>query len=245
MNSNVQSASLSEAKSYTWQNSNILTYHNKFAEIHDLTIVAVNEQSQFNNNGFGASGTGISPILVGYDNLGIAETRNISSYRTQNSLRSYLGRVSYSLKDRYLFTVSYRADGTSKFQGSNKWGYFPATAIAWRISEESFMKDQGLISNLKLRGSWGKTGNQGINAYATIAKIGSMMNTYGLSSVPGSIVVGADNPDLKWETTEQKNIGVDVSVFNGKLNVSADYYVKNTSDLLYAATIPTYNGGER
>ncbi|MFV0378088.1 MAG: SusC/RagA family TonB-linked outer membrane protein [Mangrovibacterium sp.] len=243
MNPTTQSASLSEAKTFTWQNSNILTYHKNLGEIHDLTVVAVNEQAQFNYNGFAASGTDISPISVGYDNLGIANTKNISSYRTRNSLSSYLARISYSLMNRYLLTVSYRADGTSKFQGDNKWGYFPAAAVAWRVSEESFMKSQDVISNLKLRGSWGETGNQGINAYATIAKIGSMMNTFGLSSIPGSIVVGADNPDLKWETTEQKNVGVDVSAWQGRLNISADYYVKKTSDLLYAAKIPNYNGG--
>lgn len=243
MNVTTQSASLNEAKSFTWQNSNILTYHKKLNGIHDLTVVAVNEQSKFTYNGFGASGTGVNPISVGYDNLAIANGKNISSYRTENSLLSYLGRVSYSLMDRYLLTLSYRADGTSKFQGANKWGYFPAAALAWRVTEESFMKNQNLISNLKLRGSWGRTGNQGINAYATIAKIGSMMNTYGLTPVPGSIVVGADNPDLKWETTEQKNIGADVSVLDGKVSLSADYYIKNTSDLLYAATIPTYDGG--
>ncbi len=243
MNVTTQSASLNEAKSFTWQNSNILTYHKKLNTIHDLTVVAVNEQSKFTFNGFGATGTGVNPISVGYDNLAIANGKNISSYRTENSLLSYLGRISYSLMDRYLLTVSYRADGTSKFQGNNKWGYFPAAALAWRVTEESFLKNQDLISNLKVRGSWGKTGNQGINAYATIAKIGSMMNTYGLTPVPGSIVVGADNPDLKWETTEQKNIGADISILHGKVSLSADYYIKNTSDLLYAAAIPAYDGG--
>ena len=232
MNVTTQSASLNEAKSFTWQNSNILTYHKKLNSIHDLTVVAVNEQSKFTYNGFGASGTGVNPISVGYDNLTIANGKNISSYRTENSLLSYLGRVSYSLMDRYLLTISYRADGTSKFQGKNKWGYFPAAALAWRVTEESFMKNQDVISNLKLRGSWGKTGNQGINAYATIAKIGSMMNTYGLTPVPGSVVVGADNPDLKWETTEQKNIGGDVSFLDGKVSLSADYYVKKNFRLI-------------
>lgn len=243
MNVTTQSASLNEAKSFTWQNSNILTYHKKFTNIHDLTIVAVNEQTRFMYNGFGATGTGLSPISVGYNYLDIASTKGISSYKTENSLLSYLGRISYSLMDRYLLTVSYRADGTSKFQGNNKWGYFPAAALAWRVTEESFLKNQKFVSNLKLRGSWGKTGNQSINAYATIAKIGSVQATYGLTPVPGSTVVGADNPDLKWETTEQKNIGADISVLDGKISLSADYYSKKTSDLLYAAAIPAYDGG--
>jgi TonB-linked SusC/RagA family outer membrane protein len=145
---------------------------------------------------------------------------------------------------KYLITATYRADGTSKFQGNNKWGYFPAAAVAWRVTEESFMKSQNVITNLKVRGSWGITGNQGINAYATIAQIGSMANSFGLSSfVPGSIVNGADNPDLKWETTEQTNIGFDVSAYKSRINLSVDYYMKKTSDILHYAAIPAYNGG--
>lgn len=244
MNPTTTAASLTENKSFTWQNSNILTYSKKFGVNHDLTIMAANEQSKFSNSGFGSSGTGIYPISVGYDNLGIANGKNISSYRSEYSLQSFLGRVSYSFMNKYLITATYRADGTSKFQGDNKWGYFPATALAWRVTEESFMKGQDVISNLKLRGSWGITGNQGINPYATIAKIGAMSNSFGLPSmVPGSIVVGADNPDLKWETTAQTNIGIDVSALKGRINLSADYYIKKTSDLLHYAAIPAYNGG--
>jgi TonB-linked SusC/RagA family outer membrane protein len=244
MNPTTTAASLSENKSFTWQNSNILTYTKKIGGAHDLTAMVASESSKFDYSGFGASGTSIYPISVGYDNLGISNGKNLSSYRSQYSLQSYLGRIFYSYMNKYLITATYRADGTSKFQGDNKWGYFPATALAWRVSEESFMKGQDIISNLKLRGSWGITGNQGINAYATIAKIGSMANSFGLANmVPGSIVAGADNPDLKWETTAQTNIGLDVSAFKGRINISADYYVKNTSDLLNYAAIPKYNGG--
>ncbi len=244
MNPNITAASLSEAKSFTWQNSNILTYHKKIGSVHDFTVMAANEQSKFTYSGFAANGTDINPISVGYDNLAIANNKNINSNRSQYSLQSYLGRLSYSFMNKYLITATYRADGTSKFQGDNKWGYFPAAALAWRVSEESFMKNQDLITSLKLRGSWGITGNQGINAYATIAKIGSMAHSYGLPAlVPGSIVVDADNPDLKWETTEQTNIGFDVSALKGRITLSADYYVKNTSDLLHYAAIPAYNGG--
>ena len=244
MNPTTTAASLSDSKSFTWQNSNILTYHKKIGEAHDFTVMAANEQSKFVYSGFGASGAAINPISVGYNNLGIANTKNISSNRSQYSLQSYLGRFTYSFMDRYLLTATYRADGTSKFQGANKWGYFPAAALAWRVTQESFMKGQDVISNLKLRGSWGVTGNQGINAYATIARIGAMANSFGLPSmVPGSTVVGADNPDLKWETTKQSNIGVDVSLLKGKINLSADYYIKKTSDLLHYAAIPIYNGG--
>jgi TonB-linked SusC/RagA family outer membrane protein len=244
MNPTITAASLSENKSFTWQNSNIISYQKKIGDRHDFTVMGAYEQSKFTYNGFAASGTNINPISVGYDNLGIANNTGIGSSRSQFSLQSYLGRFNYSYMSKYLLTASYRADGTSKFQGNNKWGYFPAVAAAWKISEEAFLKNQHIISNLKLRGSWGITGNQGINAYATISSIGTMSNSFGLPSfVPGSTVNGADNPDLKWETTEQKNIGFDISFLKGKINLTADYYFKNTSDLLNSTIIAAYNGG--
>jgi TonB-linked SusC/RagA family outer membrane protein len=237
-------ANLSEAKSFYWQNSNILTYSKNFNNKHDLTITAVNEQSQNTYNSFSASGSGIDPISVTYNNLGIANGRNINSAWSQFSLRSYVGRVGYSFLNRYVISATYRADATSKFQGPNKWGYFPSIAAAWRVSEEAFLKDNALINSLKLRGSWGKTGNQGINPYATVSSIGTMMHTYGLGQpFPGSIIVGVDNKDLKWETTAQTNFGFDLSILNNRLGITADYFVKTTSDLLNRVTIPIYNGG--
>jgi outer membrane receptor protein involved in Fe transport len=106
------------------------------------------------------------------------------------------------------------------------------------------MKNQELISNLKIRGSWGITGNQGVDPYATIARVDNWSHTYGQSSFyPGTYYVGSDNPDLKWETTAQTNIGFDIAFLQGKIALSADYYIKNTSDLLLAVSIPKYNGG--
>lgn len=244
INPSTQSASLVQSNTFTWQNSNILTYHKKIGEIHDLTIMAANEQSKFDYSGFSATGVDLSPISVGYDNLGLASIQTISSNHTQYSLQSYLGRVSYSLLDRYLLTASYRADGTSKFQGKNKWGYFPSAALAWRVTEEPFLKDKTIISNLKVRASFGVTGNQGVPVFATDAKIGPQLQTFGLSqALPGAVVNGVDNPNLKWESTAQQNIGLDLSVLKGRIGFSFDYYVKNTSDMLYGVLIPIYQGG--
>lgn len=238
------SAYLNENKSFTWQNSNILTYKKIINDSHDLTATGIFEQSQFNYRGFNANGSDIQPISVKYNNLGIAAGQTIGSYKSKTSMRSYVGRVSYKFMDRYLLTATYRADGTSKFQGDNKWGYFPSVGAAWRISQESFMENIDVISNLKLRGSWGVTGNQGISAYATIAKIGTTYSTFGLgSSYAGSTITGADNPDLKWETTSQINIGFDIAFYSGRWRLSADYYDKQTEDLLHGVTIPAYNGG--
>lgn len=237
------SASQTVTQYYGWQNSNILTYHKRFNKIHDLTVTAVNEQTWSDEKQVYAGGSGIDPITVGYDNLGIATDHSASSYRKEYTLQSFLGRVSYSLKDRYLLTASYRADGSSKFTKNNKWAYFPSAAVAWRISEEAFMKKQDVISNLKLRGSWGRTGNQGIDVYANISYYGNINHSFGQqSSFTGSANYGAYNPDLKWETTEQTNVGVDFGFFNGRLSLSADYYVKTTNDLLLYVALPYYNG---
>ena len=242
--STTTSTSLSESKSYTWQNSNILTYNTSFQGKHDITVMAANEQTSTLYSYFSASGLGIDPISVGYDNMGLAETKNASSNRTKYAQQSFFGRAAYSFMGKYLLTATYRADGTSKFQGNNKWGYFPSAALAWRVSEESFMQGQTLLNNLKIRGSWGITGNQGVDPYATIARVNNWSNSYGQSSMyPGTYYDGSDNPDLKWETTEQTNIGFDVSFLQSRISLSADYYVKNTSDLLLAVSIPNYNGG--
>ncbi|MBN2729239.1 MAG: SusC/RagA family TonB-linked outer membrane protein, partial [Bacteroidales bacterium] len=114
------SAALSERKSFTWTNQNILTYNKNINDFHRITATAVNEQSSFENSGFNAYGSEVSPISVGYDNLGIAKSQSIGSWRSKVTMQSYIGRIAYSLKDRYLLTATYRADGTSKFQGANK-----------------------------------------------------------------------------------------------------------------------------
>ena len=244
INASTTKASIWTSNNLFWQNSNILTYPKNINGIHDIVVTGVYEQSQNTYETFTGNGSGVYPISVGYHNLGISQTQTVTSSWSQWSLRSFLGRISYTLLNRYLLTLSYRADGTSKFQDPNKWGYFPSAALAWKLSEEAFLKESDFISNLKIRGSWGITGNQGINSYATIARIGSMMNTFGLSqSLPGSIVSGIDNPDLKWETTTQTNVGVDLSVLKERLSLSVDYFMKKTDDLLFGVTVPAYNGG--
>ncbi len=246
MNPTNTTASLSERKNYTWQNSNILTYNKTFGDKHELSLMAANEQSSTMASAFNANGTAIEPISVGYDNLGLAATQTIGSSRSQFSLQSWLGRVTYSFDSRYLLTVTFRADGSSKFQGKNKWGYFPSAAFAWRVSEESFMQEVDAISNLKLRVSWGETGNQGVNPYATISVVSNSPYAYGQDArFPGTSYSGADNPFLTWETTAQTNVGVDLGFFNGALSLSADYYHKKTSDLLLGVSIPAYDGGGR
>ena len=144
--------------------------------------------------------------------------------------------------DKYLFTVTGRADGSSKFGANNKWAFFPSFAAAWRINQEKFMKNIDWISNLKIRGSWGVTGNQNIPAYSSPEKMNTY--TYPIGGVT-SVGIGAGNmpnPDLKWETTAITDIGIDLGVFNNRINFTADYYYKKTTDLLWNISVPLTTG---
>ena len=227
-----------------YQNSNILTYDKIFKQ-HHLTVTAVAEQQYSKYN---VSSVRASDFLVdqtGVFDLAGANIVNPSSFLTERVLNSYLGRINYVFADKYLLTASYRADGSSVFGANNKWGYFPSASVAWRASQEDFIKNLNIFSDLKLRASWGITGNQAISPYQTLSKISSGANyPYNGTETTdlGFYIANAANPSLKWETTTQIDFGIDFSLFNGRLNVSADYYKKKTEDLLMPRTLPGYTG---
>ncbi|SEV92072.1 TonB-linked outer membrane protein, SusC/RagA family [Chitinophaga sp. YR573] len=167
------------------------------------------------------------------------------TYESQWFLMSYLGRVMYNYDSKYLLTANFRADGSSKLDKKHKWGYFPSVSAGWRISAEPFLKDVKAISDLKVRAGWGQNGNQeGLDPYASYG-----LNTY-TRQTPTSPLSGpvinpskiAPNPDLKWETTTQTNIGIDLSMFDSRLSFTADAYIKKTSDLLLNVTLPPATG---
>ncbi len=154
-----------------------------------------------------------------------------------------MGRVNYGYKDRYLLSAAVRRDGSSKFLGGNKFAYFPFSA-GWIISQEPFMKDQELFSNLKLRASWGYTGNDGVGPYSTFSAYSNRNASFTNSTFQNGIILGViGNPDLKWESTEHQNIGIDASLLNDRISISADYFVKNTRDLLLNENLLIYLGG--
>ncbi|SHN40431.1 TonB-dependent receptor [Chitinophaga sp. CF418] len=235
----------SSLENYTIQNSNSLTFHKKFNEKHDFTVMGIVEETSSKFNSFSASGSGLTSTSNGYNNLGLNTSQGISSAYTNWALLSYVGRASYTFNDKYLITATYRADGSSKFQSTaNKWGYFPSVGIGWRLSEESFIKDLGIFSNLKLRGSWGITGNQSINPYSSLGLLSGVQYSYGGTTLYQGYLLGSpSNPDLKWETTKQTDIGLDVGLLGGRVNVTADYYNKRTKDLLLQVPIASYDGG--
>ncbi|MDP2334896.1 MAG: TonB-dependent receptor [Bacteroidota bacterium] len=231
-----------------YQNTNILTYDNTFG-LHHLTFTGVLEQINEEGKGSSMNGTNFLVDQLNFDNMSGAKSVTISSNHNERSLLSYMGRINYGLNDKYLATFSYRADGSSVFGADNKWGYFPSGSLAWKISQEDFLKNSTLVSDLKLRGSYGLTGNQGINPYQSFAKLGSSpawQYNYpwdGQNSTNiGFGVSGIANTSLKWETTTQTDLGVDISLFKGRLTSTIDVYKKVTKDLLMARSLPGYVG---
>lgn len=141
-------------------------------------------------------------------------------------------------------TATYRADGSSKFRDENKYGFFPSVAAAWDVSKEDFLSGTGIFHQLKIRGSWGVTGSQAVGAYATLSPLKTTTYTYATSTkYPGYAPGVASNVDLRWEETEQTNIGIDASFWQGKISVTLDYFDKTTTGLLSSRQLPNYNGG--
>ena len=225
------------------QNINNLTYTRTFNDQHNLTVTAVFELQSYKAQGFTTGATNLTFPALGADNLSnINEGGTVTSTGTYSNsgLRSFLGRVNYAFKEKYLLTASIRQDASSKFKGSNQTSVFPSVGIGWRISEEGFMKDVTAITNLKLRAGYGVTGNQGIGPYGTYSNYlsdpYSAFTSFTNSGLSTGIVLGnPGNPNLKWETTAQSNVGLDVE-FKGTVTLGVDYFVKNTSDLLLVST---------
>lgn len=180
---------------------------------------------------------------LGANNLGLASkplpsTGSVAEW----GLNSYLGRVNYRYKDRYLLTLTGRIDGSSRFGANNKYGVFPSGALAWRVSDEAFLKTSKLISDLKLRVSYGLTGNDGIGLYNSLSAYGTSRTVFGDVEVLTTQASRIANPDLRWEKTAQFDAGVDLGLFRNRLQLTADYYVKTTSDLLLGVVLPATTG---
>lgn len=166
-----------------------------------------------------------------------------SADKSERANSSFISRVNYSYDDKYLITANFRADGSSAFGPNTRWGYFPSFSVGWRVSKEDFINDDSFINDLKLRAGWGIVGNDQIANYAYLGRVGSGANyPFGGSVQPGTFPASIENLDLKWEESEQTNIGIDISMFNNRINITADAYIKNTNDLLLNAPLPTSTG---
>ena len=225
------------------QSSNNFTYDNTWDK-HHLTATAVWEATQSNTRAMGISGQNIQVESVGWWNVANALTRNASNSYSDWSMLSAVGRVIYNYDNRYMFTGTFRADGSSRFT-NNKWGYFPSVALAWTASNEKFMERyRDVISNLKLRTSYGVIGNQDIAPYSTLALMSQTTTYFGSDTgVTGYWANTLATPDIKWEKTNQFDIGFDLGLWDNRLTLSFDYFDKRTTDALLSTSLPNYLGG--
>ena len=225
------------------QSSNNFTYDNTWNE-HHLTATAVWEATKSDTRSMGISGQNIQVESVGWWNVANALTRNASNGYSDWSMLSGVGRVIYNYDNRYMFTGTFRADGSSRFT-NNKWGYFPSVAFAWTASNEKFMeKVSHIISNLKLRTSYGVIGNQDIAPYSTLALMSQTTTYFGSNTgVTGYWANTLATPDIKWEKTNQFDIGFDLGLWDNRLTLSFDYFDKRTTDALLSTSLPNYLGG--
>ncbi|CAL1516463.1 TonB-dependent receptor P3 [Chitinophaga sp. MM2321] len=239
------SASISYGESMNIVNENTLTYTKTVNNDHRFTLLGGLTSEKNTATGLGASATGFLTNTLENNSLQSGTSPGIpTSSINEYAILSWLGRLNYSYKGKYLLTSSIRADGSSRFGKANRWGYFPSTALAWRVSEENFWQGiKPVVNDLKLRGSWGVTGNTALSPYQSLAILSSVQtvlddNLY-IGFAPGSI---KPNPDLKWETTTQVDAGVDIALFNSRFSLSFDYYSKRTNDLLSSVPVSSSSG---
>ena len=237
----INSMSNSSSLHRYWQNTNNLTYQGQWGD-HSLTATGVWEISRTIDTGLSASGSNLNNESVGYWNISNAAVRSESNSYTEASLASGIIRASYDYKKRYFLTAALRADGSSKFQKDHRWGWFPSAAVAWDVAKEKFMANQKILKQLKLRSSYGVTGNEAISAYSTLGMLSG--TSYGWGTTTGYTGYWGNQfatPELTWEKTYQYDIGLDVSLLG--IDITVDWFKKRTVDLLFQKQVPRYNGG--
>ena len=237
---------LTNNRSFSWTWDNIINYNTTIADDHSLGLMALfSSQASNTEKSYWAA----TEVMDGTDwwNMGTGTYNADDSYTsyTENSMISYAFRLNYSYKSRYLLTATVRRDGSSKFTKDNRWGTFPSVALAWRASEEAFLQKVNWLSNLKLRLSYGVTGNNdGIGNYATQQSVsGPVFYPFGPDYLNGFYPSSIVNKDLKWETSTEYNAGIDFGFFGGRINGSVDVYQKTSKDLLYSVALPLESGG--
>ena len=222
----------------------LLNYQKKWGK-HNLTALGGYTYQQFGLRRFNGNIQGFTSDLTATNSLQLGNTNfdELNSLTTSRRLLSYLSRVNYNFNDKYLVTASFRADGSSNFGANHRFGYFPSFAVAWRLGEEDFIKNASVISDLKLRLGYGQIGNDDIgigNSFATYGNAATAQ--FGDGQFTALAPTRIPNPDLKWETTEQYNAGLDFGILGGRLTGTVDYFLKNTRDLLINLPIPAATG---
>jgi len=231
-----------EGEAVDWTFDNILNYKKIFNDVHSLDITLLYSREGSDTTSSGLRGTNFFTQVLGYNNLGIAEVQQIASnYEDQNSV-AFMARANYSYDKRYAVTFTTRRDGFSGFSQNNKYATFPSIAFAWTATNEQFLNNVSWLSNLKLRLSYGKNGNQAIGRYQSLAIISPYKYVFDQQSITTINVSSIANNNLSWETTTTKNIGVDFEILNRRINGSVDVYSSETEDILLRRALPETTG---
>ncbi|MEO8416181.1 MAG: TonB-dependent receptor [Ginsengibacter sp.] len=218
-----------------------LDYHKSFNEVHHLNVLAgYNQESNKYRSLGGTKVTFPTPDLQEL-NAGSSLGQTTSGTANEWAIRSYFGRVNYNFKDKYLFEANGRYDGTSRIAPNNRWGFFPSLSAGWNITQEPFMKNVSWLQNLKVRGSWGKLGNQNVGTYPYQAVLSTTSYPFN-TAYPGALTTRMVDPSLKWETTTITDIGADINVKNGLFTAAFDWFNKVTDDILYNIPVPASIG---
>ncbi|WP_336617395.1 TonB-dependent receptor [Bacteroides acidifaciens] len=253
-------AQVTRSERLTWLNENTVTYQTNIKKKHFINALAGITFQNSDYEAYAFRTTHIPNESLGMAGMSEGQASTSSSAKSSWSMLSYLGRINYNYKSKYYATASFRVDGSSKFNKDNRFGYFPSASLAWTFTEEEFMKPiKSILSNGKLRFSWGLTGNNRIGEYdyyQLLSVLKSRIGSYtATNSIPsgvypfendatnaGTVPISLQNKNLKWETTEQWNLGVDLSFFDERIGLTMDIYRKNTRDLLLAAQLPYSSG---
>jgi TonB-linked SusC/RagA family outer membrane protein len=237
-------AGYSTQENFSWVVENLLYVDKTFAEKHKLNVTLLQSTQKSRRESASISVTGlINPLSLWYDvGSNTAGNPGYGTGFTENTLASFMGRINYSLNDKYLLTVSGRADGASVLAPEHKWDFFPSFAVAWKMQQESFLSSVNWINELKLRVGYGVVGNSAVNPYTTSGPLSRNPYVFGSAAGIGYLPQLVQNPDLKWEETAQGNIGVDFTLFKNRLSGSLEYYQQNTSDLIFPKTLPAVSG---
>ena len=233
----IREGSRTKAYSKYWNFKNVLTYDRSFG-VHNINAILGQEYQESHYENLYGYRTGYLTNGATDLNAGDATTARNSNFSNTSAISSLFGRAFYSYDDKYLLTATLRYDGSSKFYKDNRWGWFPSAALAWKLSNEDFLKDNEYINNLKVRLGWGSVGNQNVPNYAYTSTYAASATNWGT----GLLAANTANQDLQWETTYSSNLGVDLALFNNRIEFIADVYYKKTKNLLLQLPLPAYVG---
>lgn len=235
--------SVRKTEAGSFSTSNVLTYDKRIKKQHHV-VFQLGQEYVKRWNRYVETGVRDLPtddFILDDMQIGTPSQAN-SYYNDDDRLLSFFGRLNYDFESKYIFTATFRADGSSKFGKNNRWGYFPAVSAAWRLGEEDFIKDLRIFSDLKVRAGYGLAGNNRIGSYNSLALMSTILTAIGESTRPGYASTQIANPDLKWESNKTFNVGIDLGFFNNRLTIAPEFYINNSNNLLLNATLPMSSG---